>query len=537
MTHPGLRLLWGSLAACLIACPRPPAPPPSMDGLYLSRRPPLGGASVVDLAGETFERKVLASTLQGVVNGTEARIFVLDGEPTGDRSWETTSEREANEFWLSWYEQEAGLRREWEGGVEELVRRFSGEVKGYVLASRSEPWTINAATTVASVEGAVVAFESERALLESAGVPQLDSMVGRWKDASSCYRELMSQWYPKMPHRGLGILSPEQYRLRDFLVQQGVVTIYGRPTTEEWPAVTEILRQTPGNLPVYGYVALTGLEELGAVKALSEAGKFLIPTDTTPNLSFHLSVVPASPPRAKPIPAADPPCRQGDLNVVLAISDGDNLALPLNRFAWTSFWRSESRGTLPLGWSLSLALRALAPGAAHYYLSTASDRDEWVAMLGVGYAYSGFYPDRRFFFSQSFERMRDGGLFTFWSLDPDLYGNSTAATWSLMSRLAVEGHPSGVLLGYFGIGGPSAFRTSGGLPVLVASGSYDDTPAAIAGRIREIARRPEAERPPVLFLSASAWSNPAAELAAALGPLESEGVHFLLPSQALSCVP
>ena len=43
------------------------------------RRPPLGALHVIDLAGEPFSRKLLAASLQGLVNRKAARIYVLDG--------------------------------------------------------------------------------------------------------------------------------------------------------------------------------------------------------------------------------------------------------------------------------------------------------------------------------------------------------------------------------------------------------------------------------------------------------------------------
>ncbi len=75
------------------------------DKLYLTHRPPHGGIYVVDIAGETFERKVLASTLQGVVNKKETRIYVLDGEVGKVRPWEEEGERASTEFWLKYYQE------------------------------------------------------------------------------------------------------------------------------------------------------------------------------------------------------------------------------------------------------------------------------------------------------------------------------------------------------------------------------------------------------------------------------------------------
>ena len=122
---------------------------------------------------------------------------------------------------------------------------------------------------------------------------------------------------------------------------------------------------------------------------------------------------------------------------------------------------------------------------------------------------------------------------TFWALDIPLYEES-APTWPDFTSKASPGTPAGVLLGYIGSGKARSFRTAEGLPVLVAANQYDDTPERIAERIRQVVTQPPSERPPVLFISAHvSYQGMVDELL----PLEEDGVHFLLPSEAFACVP
>jgi hypothetical protein len=125
---------------------------------------------------------------------------------------------------------------------------------------------------------------------------------------------------------------------------------------------------------------------------------------------------------------------------------------------------------------------------------------------------------------------------TFWTLDPQVF-SPDSETWLDIDHAGVGGYPGGILVGYFPLFGPPYFRTPAGKPVLVPVNVYEDTPDTIVQKIRERVKLPPSERPPVIFISASAWSNPLADLVNALEPLKSEGVHFLLPYQALSCVP
>jgi hypothetical protein len=503
--------------------------------LYLSRRPPYGEMYIIDLSGEPLERNILAASLQGVINKKLARIYLINGDEGSNRPWEKQNATESARFWAEYYQQKYGIEKAWEGNLDDAVEMFSSEVNGYILVSMDEPWTINAATTIAGLENSLIAFPNTQEFLESKGIKMHESLTGKWENASECYLYLQENYYSKMPHRGIAILNPEEYRLRDFLIQQGILTVYARPTTEEWETVQDILFNLPENLPLYGYLSNTGAEELVAVLALSQSGKFLIPTDTTQNLSFHVSVKPAS---SAPVSLPDETglCSTDRLNVAIAISDGDNLVIPTNRYVWNNFWRSGLRGRIPLGWSFSFGLNFIAPAIADYFLSSTTANDELVGMLGIGYVYISNYPDKKFFLQNSFQIMKDIGLKTFWTLDPQLYSTGSRV-WNDIDNNLIGDYPSGILMGYFSLFGPSYFRTPAGKPVLVPVNVYEDTPNTIAQKIREVLTLTLSERPPVVFISASAWSNPVDDLVNALEPLKNEGVNFLLPYQALKCVP
>jgi len=506
--------------------------------LYLSNRPTLGKVIyVIDMAEESFENSILASSLQGIINKKEARIYIIGGDAGLSRPWEKLNSMESENFWLSHYKEFYGVDNLKEVNLRDAIAEFRKEIKGYLLVSRGEPWTINAATTLAGLDNLVIAFDENKDLLESNGIGLKESLIGRWRNSSECYLYLFNKYYTKMKSKGLGILSPDEYRLRDFLIQQGILTVYGRPTTEEWDTIEYILRETPWNIPVFGYIAVNGVEELLGVITLSKNGKFLIPSDSTSNLSFHVSVLPSSTENFPYNPKSSTgSCKKDSLNVTVAITDGDNLVIPANWYVWQNFWRSPVRGRLPIGWSFSLALNSIVPAIANYYLSTRTENDELVGMLGIGYVHPSFYPDRDFFFSNSFLIMGDLKLGTFWTLDPLLL-NPEAPTWESLSKNTMYGFPSGVLSGYFPLWGPKYFKTTTGIPVLVPISIYGDTPAVLVNRIRDILNKSKSEWPPVVFLSASAWDNPIEELLTSLEPLQKEGVNFLLPSQALKCVP
>jgi len=75
-------------------------------------------------------------------------------------------------------------------------------------------------------------------------------------------------------------------------------------------------------------------------------------------------------------------------------ADGDNVQWLLNDFTTQPlWWASPSRGTVPLGWTLSPALVDLAPVVAAYLNASASATDDFVAApSGLGYTYPDIFP-------------------------------------------------------------------------------------------------------------------------------------------------
>jgi hypothetical protein len=503
------------------------------DKIYIVHRPPLGALSVIDISGETLHRKILATTLQGLINRSSARIYVLDGDANDPSTSDSATDRGAALYWLEYYRDQYGLTPQWQGGLDDALTRFAPEVKGYVLASDAEPWTLGAATTVAGQLGAIVAFDTEQAEVEALGLQAVDTVVGQWTNASDCYTALFAQRYSKMPHPGLALVDPTREWPRDLLVQQGIFTVWATVSLPEWPAVLQILQSAPPNVPVYGYVATNAYEEFPGVQALSQARKFLVPSDTTWNLSFHLAVVPDSALTA--IPAWKPPAAQscgGGVDLSIALTDADNLSVELIVYAWPTYWRSPSRGQLPMGWSFSPALPVLAPAVADYYQSTATPLDEPVLMAGPGYVYPDAYPDKTFVYGQTFQDMTAWGLSTYWILDVQL-PNPTDPGWSALTRNATATAPKGVLLGYFNLGTPGDFR-AGTIPVLDAASQYSDTPTVLASRAQAMI---QAGQSAPALLSAAIWTNTVDGLVSQLAPFESNGARFLSPGSALQCVP
>lgn len=510
---------------------QPAAGPQSLaDGFadrYLSVRPSIGPTVVVDAAGLSLGGRRLLSSLQGLVNRSSARMFVLQ-HPTDNG-------------WIDWYEEQDLVEVVGRTDLLGALDGFAADASGYYLVDEAEPWTINVGTSLASLSGALIATPEYETELTDRGLSMIEDLRGRWGDGTSAYIDLITNLGDGLPYEGAAVLRPSDL-LYDFAYQQGMAIVFTRPSQPDWPTISSLITSYPSDKAVYGYLSDTGNEESAAVQVLSAAGKLLMPTDTTSNLSFHLAVG-ADRPRAvaaAPDTGSVAPCRAADVNVVVAISDGDNLALGTKVYRDPGHWDSPARGSIPLGWSTTPTLALLAPAVWDFYVETASPRDELVPVIGRAYGAADRLPDAATFYRESFDWNAELGMGGFWSFAAGTALPSSPQT-TLIDEVAAASGPNWLLVDYdliLGLvsGAAPASRTPGGLPKFIAQGLYDDDPEAFAGRVRTLLETDPAERPLVTFYSAAVWRNTVEGLADALLPLEAEGVRFLTPSEAAACV-
>jgi hypothetical protein len=183
------------------------------------------------------------------------------------------------------------------------------------------------------------------------------------------------------------------------------------------------------------------------------------------------------------------------VNVAIAITDGDNLQVPILQYPQSTFWNTPERGALPLGWSMGVSLSVLAPGIWEYYRSTISPNDEIVSLMGIAYVHASSLPEPEKYYRDTFSAMGDAGVHTLWSLDSSLT-ITDEPLWDVLEGAPGREALGGVLVGY----GPSvdkAFRRETGMPVLITQNGYSEDAARILERIEAIMARSDHGAGPV----------------------------------------
>jgi hypothetical protein len=350
--------------------------------------PPAKTLLVCDLRKERTDTRLAILALQGLVNRTQPRLYCLS-TPTDPQ-------------WL-----EHMQRRGWVEGTEEvaasdLVTRFRDVYRGLVVTDPYLPASKNVATMVGSVEDALPA--SPR-LAKQLDAPVIEDLRGRWETSAEAYRWAFDHLWPRLNHHVIACSWPDHLALRDYLVQNRVFIFwlsgaldgareYASPDAEV-RLMEELLAQMPVNIPVlsYPYAAKdVGIGEGPGVSLFAEFGKYLVGTIDTANLSVH-SGIRTAPLRQKPAPPK-PPLDDDKVYFSFILSDGDNLPV-LTNGNFPQLWADETRGSFPVGWTLSPSASVLMPDVVDYYYSTATENDDFLgAVSGVGYTYPDLYGKR-----------------------------------------------------------------------------------------------------------------------------------------------
>lgn len=149
-------------------------------------------ADVYDAPGDI---KLLMATLQGIVNRTEPRIYLIENKEEGKFTWLNDLDvpyKVRDNYW-------------------DIVKKFAQEAKGIIVYDPKVADSINVATTMAGLKGAVVASPELAAKLTAApyNLKVLDDLGGKFKDRLDAYTWAYENLWSQTSHRMLVGLSPD----------------------------------------------------------------------------------------------------------------------------------------------------------------------------------------------------------------------------------------------------------------------------------------------------------------------------------------
>ncbi|MCI0497965.1 MAG: hypothetical protein L0Z54_06720, partial [Thermoplasmata archaeon] len=485
----------------------------------LDKRPHSDVIYVSDISDLEAGRKLTYLSLQGLANRVLAEVYLINSDK--------------DVFWLEELQETQGVAVV-RLSPEALARRYADLPRGIVVVDPDREETVNVATTVAGVEGMVIAYPSQvetvRSLMGDLAV--IDLRQSPWRDLAGMdlYRRAFDRYFSRCHQRFVGFMPPANLYARDLMVQQGAFVLYQVPgpfsNPLEWSALKGILADTPHTHALLGAVEpYIGAEEDFAIREFSLHGKYFVPCALVPNLSL-LSCFEGT--ERVDLGVAEPTVTlERKHYVCVGMEDGDNLAFLHDRMV--DHWLQPERGTFPVAWTVPPYVRELAPLYMDHYLRDASGMDTFVlAPSGAGLAFPDFLPDGALdrFMELTTAHALDMNVTFAWALNSY---RTYEVRWSdgLLERY-VDMRIRGLLLDYDDMPWHHQYRIVGdaehSAPVVRSTQLWRDTDNLRAKL--DVAREAFDERPFFTFLAFNPWAADLGELLDILEDLECEVVDM-----------
>ncbi|WNG17530.1 hypothetical protein [Cystobacter fuscus] len=336
---------------------------------------PAATLDVMDLTAASQDDAALFTTLKGLVNRTQPRIFTYDTAVRG---------QDGRYGWLN----SLGLGYTDVADNWSLLSKYRSEVAGIVVYDTAVPDTLNLATTIAGLGNGVVASPALVARLTSApyNLPILVDLRGRFTTKLQVYQYLYDNYWSQVTHRVLIGLAPDiKGFLRDYATATKMAVVWLDPRVA---AEDSLLRKFLVAMPYGSGGIYMGWwpEEASGVQRVSEYGISTVASDFASNLTVFGGTSRAV--SVKPVPNKPP--LNNKIYITLILSDGDNLQYVEHLFK--KFWDSPARGQVPIGWTISPAMLDAMPGVLNYLHATATPNDNLISgPTGLGYTYPNYW--------------------------------------------------------------------------------------------------------------------------------------------------
>jgi hypothetical protein len=343
------------------------------------------------------DEAALFTTLKGIVNRTQPRIFTYDGAVRG---------QDGRYGWLN----ALNLRYTDVADRWSLLTKYRNELAGIVIYDTAQPDTVNLATTIAGLKNGVVASPALAAKLTASpyNLPVLTDLRGAFTSKLQVYQHLYDYYWSQVTHQLIVGLSPSiKGFIRDYATAAKVAVVWLDPKIA---AEDAILRKFLSAMPYGNGGIYMGWwpEEAAGIERVSEYGISTVASDFASNLT----VLGGTPRTVNPKPIPNKLPLNNKIYVSLILSDGDNLQYVEHLFK--KIWDSPNRGQVPLGWTISPAMLDAMPGVLNYLYATSTPNDNLISgPTGLGYTYPNYWGNQSYldrYISLTHDYMNRSGL-------------------------------------------------------------------------------------------------------------------------------
>jgi len=339
-----------------------PAPAQTQDLIYLN-------------SNNSDAELYLFSSLKGLVNRTQPRIFSYEGDAAaeGAFTWLNSLGIKYNNITTS-------------SGTWTLLTKYRSEINGLIVYDPNHIHTVNIATRLAKDYKALIASPDLLPQLTAApyNFPVLLDLRGQFQNKLQIYQYVFDNYWENTDKRILICLPPSnKAALREYAVALGAAVIWLDPqNTDDIVFLNRFLASMPAGATTLGWWT----DEQSGINRVSSYGLATIASDFSTNLTFHSGM----PRLIDPHPMLAKPDLQNKIYVAFILSDGDNMQFV--EHLMRKLWSNSDRGTVPIGWTISPAMVDAMPGALNYFHQSATDNDNLISgPSGYGYTYPNIW--------------------------------------------------------------------------------------------------------------------------------------------------
>ena len=363
---------------------RLPSPPRPYPTLQPKMPAPAARLYVVDARNHRFthDEEMLLGSLQGIVNRTQPRIYVLWGDD--------------DQFWFDDMRHRGQTGAPLPVGSEpllDLVKTFRSSIQGAVVADPKVYVSPCVAVDYAGLDDLVITTPDRAKQL---GLPIKQDLRGRFKNDADAYHFVRTTLLPRM-NQYLSLCADPPIlgqQLDDLIAARGMAFWVTGPSAQYHPGADMIaelreIEQTFAALPLSAVVRGywwhgdgNGLDETPGVSLASRFGKITTVSDYVGNFSvtsgIHLPSI-----KQKPQPPT-PKLDRSKVYLAITVTDGDNLCTWRGYFR--QFFTDPLAGQFPVAYGMAPTLIDVAPNQLQWYYDHAPANTEFLCdVSGVGY--------------------------------------------------------------------------------------------------------------------------------------------------------
>ena len=339
---------------------------------------------VVDVRRLSPDERLLLISLQGIVNRTKPRVYLVFDDD--DLLWLREMQKQhvtdapitvPNPF--------------------SLLTTFRRDYKGAVVCDPKIYDSPCVAVALAGTRNLLIAKTPE--LAARLHLPVQIDLRNKFKDNAAALRYVRTHIFPRLDPYLTCSLDPARYDkggLDQIIAARGSAFWVTGPKAQDFPGANQeaetkevhrLLAKMPLGAVVRGFWwdgDGMGLDEEAGVALGSRFGKVTIVSDLITNVSVHSGVKAEKLTQKPRLPA--PTLNKSKVYLSFTMSDGDNLC------TWRGYFRryfeDPARGSVPVGWGMGPSIIDLAPVWATWYYNAATPNDEFICdVSGAAYLY------------------------------------------------------------------------------------------------------------------------------------------------------